>query len=69
MLLVMSIEKLPARIKRFRDDLGWTQAQLAKESGLSQETISRYEGGHMEPRLDALRALAKAFGINIWGLL
>lgn len=65
----MAREKLPARIKRLRDDLGWTQAQLAEESGLSQETISRYEGGHMEPRLDALRALAKAFGVDAGVLL
>ena len=44
---------------------GWTQNDLARESGLSQPSIHRYKDGATEPRLSDLVAIADAFGVSL----
>lgn len=46
------------RIKEARINKGWSQEELASKIGTTKATISRYEKGLREPRLDTLRALA-----------
>ncbi len=53
-----------ARIRAWRQAVGWTQAQLALASGLSRITLSRLETGHQEPTLATTRALSSALGIS-----
>ena len=38
-------ESIGARVRRYRELRGWTQAQLAERAGLAQHTISQIEIG------------------------
>lgn len=44
--------------------LGWSQEQLAAESGVHYTTISRILNGHNEPSFDNCERLAKAVKID-----
>lgn len=58
------------KIKKLREKRGWTQQQLADESGLSLVTIGRIEAGmRKNPDLDTRKKLAKALGVEITELL
>ena len=60
-----SIENLVSDVERKRVALGWTQARLAKESGVAQATISRIEAGEQKNlRLETVIALANVLGIE-----
>lgn len=45
-----------------RDELGITQKQLAKMSGLTQANISNIEKGISRPTIDSLKRIADAVG-------
>jgi transcriptional regulator with XRE-family HTH domain len=52
------------------DAVGKKQIDLAKETGLSHSTISRYLSGAVEPRQDAMHKLARALNVTemwLWG--
>ena len=57
-----------ASVKRIREELGWSQGELAKRmsdsgwEGFHQTTISRIEKGERPVRLGEARGLAKALG-------
>ena len=54
------------RLRTLRGARGWSQAQLAKTSGICKERISRLECGHTnDPRASTLRRLAMALGCCI----
>ena len=44
------------------------QIDLAKETGLSHSTISRYLSGQVEPRQEAIIKLATALNVSEWWL-
>lgn len=53
------------RIQELREAKGWSQSQLARESGVPQSTISRLEAGEVGVvNLAHLEKLANAFGVN-----
>jgi transcriptional regulator with XRE-family HTH domain len=56
-------------VRRCRTALGWTLRQAADRAGVPLRTYQRWEGGEREPRLDGLKALAKAFGTTTDHLL
>jgi len=48
-------------------ELGLTQAQLARRSGLSQQIISNYINNKFKPGYDAIIALARALEVHpVW---
>lgn len=49
-------------LKLAREARGWTQKQLADESGIAQGSISRYEKDLQEPSEAQVAAIAKALG-------
>ena len=57
----MTLAAIEVRIKELRELKGWSQAELARRSGVSQSTISRLEAG-TTPSIDLnnLENLAKA---------
>ena len=60
----------PERLKEAMRDAGKKQIDLARETGLSHSTISRYLSGAVEPRQDATHKLAIALGVSemwLWG--
>ena len=52
-------------LREFRRQKGWSQKDLADESGVGQDTISGIERGQHEPRPSTLRKLATALDVEI----
>lgn len=63
-------EQLPAtsdigqRLRRWRRERGWTQAQLASKASVASGTISRIESGEARPLGRTARQLARALGVE-----
>lgn len=51
-------------IKLLRELKGWTQEQLAKESGIHAKNISLLENGRIDIGKKRAEQLAKAFGVH-----
>ena len=51
--------------KEIRRRKGWSQKDLAEESGVGQDTISGIESGRHEPRPSTLRKLADALDVEV----
>lgn len=51
------------RLRDLRSHRGWTQAELAKKTGIMQSSICSYETEGSLPGRRNRRALAKVFGI------
>jgi len=56
------------RLRKLREQLGWSQATLAKKIGFSQKAISHWEKGERDIPTKALIELKK-LGVNIDWLL
>lgn len=54
----------PARLRRARLGKDWTQDVLADRTGIEKPRLSRYENGHIEPRLDTVEVLADALAVS-----
>lgn len=55
-------ERLRDRLKQ----LGWTQTELARRSGVSKELVRKYASGAVEnPRGDILSKMAKALNVTV----
>ncbi len=52
-------------ISEYREARGWTEYQLAEQSGLPQSTISSWYRKHMIPTLPSLEKICRAFGITL----
>ncbi len=55
---------ISSNIKRIRTDAGWSQADLAKNSGVSPAAISLIEKGDRIPSLVVTRKLASALKVT-----
>ena len=53
------------KLQELRRSKGWTQAELATRTGISQPTIADYERGNKQPTLPRLQALASAFEVGL----
>jgi transcriptional regulator with XRE-family HTH domain len=52
------------RIRARRDKLGWSQEDLALESGINRTYIGTLEAGERNPSLENIARLAVALGID-----
>ena len=59
------MEKIGDTLKYIRENLGLTQAQLADQTGLSQQAISLWERDERAPNIYACIALADFYGLTI----
>ena len=57
------------RIRQAREAKGRTQAELAARVGLSVTTLSKLERDRLDPRVQAVQALATALGCSVPFLL
>ena len=57
------------RLRELREDKNLSQGQLAKEMGVNQKTISKYELGVAEPDFKMLKKLCDFFGVTAGYLL
>ena len=53
------------RVRDQRVARGWSQAELAENTGMSRTTISAIEGCRMVPSVSSALALAEAFGVSV----
>lgn len=51
-------------LRQYRYSTGWTQEELAEQSGLSTHAISVLESGRRKPRLSSVARLATALGLE-----
>ena len=54
-----------AAITAYREERGWTEYQLAEQSGLPQSTISSWYRKNMMPTVLSLEKICTAFGITL----
>lgn len=54
-----------ASIVKYRQARGWSEYQLAEESGLPQSTISSWYRKNMMPSIQSLEKVCSAFGISL----
>lgn len=52
-------------LKALRKNKGWTQTNLAKNLGVTQQVIASYETGKKKPPVDRLQQLAAAFDVSV----
>src|SRR5262249_34858393 len=59
-----------AKLTALRKQHRWSQTELAKRAGLSQQAIGHLEAGARDnPTADTLKRLAKALGVTVTDLL
>lgn len=64
-----SPESFSARLKRLREQNGYTQEKLGETMGVTRQTISSWERGRTEPDIAALKMLAKLYNVTLDDLL
>ncbi|WP_448954917.1 helix-turn-helix domain-containing protein [Labrys neptuniae] len=69
-LALMELSKILGKnARRMRKDRGLSQEDLAAKAELSQQQISKIEGGSQNVTLRSIAKLAKAFGVSDLTLL
>lgn len=62
-------ETFAERLKLAREQSGFTQREVAKETGISQPIIAYLETGKREPSIENLGILAEFYGVSTDWLL
>lgn len=57
-------ETFPAKLKKARENTGFTQREVAKETHIAQSTLANYETGRTQPDIEKLGALADFYGVS-----
>src|SRR5215510_12694556 len=57
--------ELAEAVRTRREELGWSQRQLAQRAGMTQPGVARFEAGGTTPTLPLLRRLADALGLSL----
>ena len=55
---------LSKRIYELRMSFGWTQVQLAQKLGVTKQTVSNWENDNIQPSIDMLVKLSRAFNTS-----
>lgn len=64
--MIMSTEQAPGnRVRFFRDQRGWSQAELAQQAGISRTAVSAIEGSRLVPSVATALALAKVLDCTV----
>lgn len=53
------------RLRNLREEVGWTQEDLASQVGVSRQTIISLERGKYNPSIILAHKLAQVFGLMI----
>ena len=57
--------ELAETVRVRREELGWSQRQLAERAGTTQPGVARFEAGGTTPTLPLLERLAAALGLRL----
>lgn len=52
-------------VRALRQELGWTQLELANRLGVTPATVFNWERGKYEPKASQLRSMARVFGVSM----
>jgi transcriptional regulator with XRE-family HTH domain len=58
------MEVNPTKLKKIREAKGFSVRKLAREAGVSTETIYSVEHGHRQPSIRTLGKIARALGVE-----
>lgn len=56
---------LSEQVLGWRRNVGWTQGELERRSGLAHNAISRIEQGEVSPKLETVEKIAAALSISV----
>ena len=57
--------ELAEAVRTRREELGWSQRQLAERAGMTQPGVARFEAGGTTPTIPVLERLAGALGLRL----
>lgn len=57
-------ENVPERLKKAREQAGYTQQQIQDITSIRRQNISKYETGSLEPNLEVLGTLAQLYNVT-----
>ena len=57
--------ELAEAVRSRREELGWSQRQLAERAGMTQPGVARFEAGGTTPTIPVLERLAGALGLQL----
>ncbi|MEO3808743.1 helix-turn-helix transcriptional regulator [Sphaerisporangium sp. B11E5] len=57
--------ELGKAVRGMREGRGWTQSDLAREAGMTQSAVARFEAGGTIPTLPVLERLARALNASV----
>lgn len=62
---VIHLERFPERLRKLREEEGLSMGELSREIGsISQSTLSNYESGKREPKLENIIELSRYFNCS-----
>jgi ribosome-binding protein aMBF1 (putative translation factor) len=57
--------ELGATVRRLREVKGWSQTELARQAGMTQSAVARFEAGGTIPTIPVLQRLAHALEADL----
>lgn len=61
----MYYESFPSKLKKARQDTGFTQREVSKEVKIPYSTIANWEIGRTQPDIESLGILADFYGVSV----
>lgn len=60
----MYCESFYSKLKKARQETGFTQREVAKETNIGQSVLARYETGKLEPNIETLGILCDFYEVS-----
>lgn len=57
--------ELGRRVRELREQQSWSQSELARQAGMTQSAVARFESGGTVPTLPVLERLARALEVEL----
>ena len=61
----MYYESFPSKLKKARQNTGFTQAEIEKEIKIPRSTLANWEIGRTQPDIESLGILADFYGVSV----
>ena len=61
----MYVETFAKKLKKARENTGFTQREVSADTGIKQSTLANYETGRTQPDIETLGILADFYKVSI----
>ena len=61
---ILYYESFPSKLKKARENQGFTQREVEKEIGIKQATLASYEIGRTQPDIETLGILVDFYNVS-----